>query len=49
MGRLEAGEVATLRLVPSGISMAFSAGSGLGDIASTGVPSARIKFLTFND
>jgi len=49
MGRLEAGEVATFRLVPSGISMAFSAGSGLGDIASAEVPSARIKFLTFND
>jgi len=49
MGRLEAGEVATFRLVPSGISMGFSAGSGLSDIASATVPSARIKFLTFND
>jgi hypothetical protein len=49
VGRLEAGEVATLRMVPSGVSLAFSAGSGLSDIAATGSPSAQIKFLTFND
>ena len=49
MGRLEAGEQATFRMVPSGISLAFSAGSGLSDIAASEAPSARIKFLTFND
>ena len=49
MGRLEAGEQATFRMVPSGISLAFSAGSGLSDIAASEAPSARIKFLTYND
>jgi len=48
-GRLEAGESAAMRLTPSGLSIGIVAGSGLSTVASTGNPSAKLKYILFAD
>ncbi len=49
VGRIEPGESAAMRLVPSGLSFAMTAGSGLATIAATGTPSAKVKYTIFAD
>ena len=48
-GRLEAGEFAGMRITPSGLSIGVVAGSGLSTIATTGTPSAKLKYTIFAD
>jgi len=48
-GRLEPGESAAMRLTPSGLSIGIVAGSGLSTVATTGNPSAKLKYTLFAD
>ena len=48
-GRLEAGESAAMRVTPSGMTIAIQAGSGLSTLANDVSPSAKLRYILFED